>query len=363
MTATETGASSTLAPAPALWRAMPTARMLDCGMDYADILVLQRETADGVAWDVAAEDLAEAQLRRARSAEQDGHLVTAIAAYRGAAADFLFAQMAYNADVPRKRELYRRFTAAVAAAGVLSSPAWERVEIPFGAGRMFGWLVTPAAPAIGTVVVFGGQSGWGAAYLRQADALVRRGVAVLLAEGPGQGETRLVGGLLLDTGVRAAYGKFVEYALDRVGPGAPVGLWGNSMGGLYAATTAAADPRVAAVCVNGAPARPRLLDFRTFAEQAAAMVGSTDPAAIQRTFDQLALTDADRIDCPLLVLHGGNDPIVTQQDQQPFLDAATHGDVTLRVWAGGEHTIYNHADERTAVVADWFADRLARGHK
>jgi hypothetical protein len=50
--------------------------------------------------------------------------------------------------------------------------------------------------------------------------------------------------------------------------------------------------------------------------------------------------------------------LVRLEDQQPFLDAAVNPDATLRVWDDGEHTIYNHAAERTAFVADWFAQRL-----
>lgn len=223
---------------------------------------------------------------------------------------------------------------------------------------MVGWLIAPVGPVTGTVLVFGGQSGWGAAYLRQADELNRRGLAAFLVEGPGQGETRLTSGLLLDVDVRAAYSAFVDSALARPELGGQVGLWGNSLGGLYAATTAAADPRVAAVCVNGAPAQPRVLPFRTFREQAFAMLGSDDPDRVQRNFDRIALRPDDRIGCPLLVLHGGLDPIVDLADQQPFLDAATGPDATLRVWEDGEHTIYNHSTERTADVADWFADRL-----
>ncbi|MGY2487996.1 serine aminopeptidase domain-containing protein [Cupriavidus sp. CP313] len=61
---------------------------------------------------------------------------------------------------------------------------------------------------------------------------------------------------------------------------------------------------------------------------------------------------------PVIVLHGGADPLVKLEDQQPFLDAALTDDVTLRIWPDGEHTIYNHAAERTALVADWFADRF-----
>lgn len=66
----------------------------------------------------------------------------------------------------------------------------------------------------------------------------------------------------------------------------------------------------------------------------------------------------DRIACPLLVLHGAADPLVTMDDQQPFLDAAT-GEAVLRVWPDGAHTIHNHSFERTALVADWFAARLS----
>jgi alpha-beta hydrolase superfamily lysophospholipase len=350
--------TTVLPPADVLWRSMAPTRMYDGGMDPADIRALTALTAAGLPWDRALEDLAGAQLRRARAALDAGHEVTAVEAFRAAAADLLFAQMAYNLDEPRKLDLYRGFTAAVADA---AEPAgWERVTSPYGAGRMFGWLVRPSGPCRGTVIVFGGQSGWGAAYLRAADALTARGLAAFLVEGPGQGETRFDGGLLLDVDVRAAYSTFVDHVIADPSLGGRVGLWGNSMGGLYAGTTAASDARVAAVCVNGAPAQPRLLGFRTFDEQAAAMLGTTDATKVQTNLDRLALRPADRIAAAVLVLHGGEDPIVSLEEQQPFLDAAL-GTATLRVWEDGEHTIYNHADERTAYVADWFLDRFREG--
>ncbi|MDI3406238.1 alpha/beta hydrolase [Streptomyces cavernicola] len=339
---------------------MSPTRMLDCGMDHADILALRTLTDAGIPWDEATQRLAVDRQRSARTALDAGHRVTAHMASRSAAADLLFAQMAFNHDVPRKIELYGRFTEAVAAAGSLAEPAWEHVSLPFGSGRLFGWLVRPTGPVQGTVIVFGGQSGWGAAYLKAADALTARGLAAFLVEGPGQGQTRMTGGLLLDVDVRAAYSTFVDHVLADPSLGGRVGLWGNSMGGLFAATTAAADARVGAVCVNGAPARPRLLGMRTFDDQAAAMLGTSDPAAVTANFERLALRPEDRISGSVLVLHGGQDPIVTLEEQQPFLDAGPAGS-TLRVWDDGEHTIYNHADEKTAYVADWFTDHLRGG--
>ncbi|GAB3861781.1 hypothetical protein GCM10028801_26270 [Nocardioides maradonensis] len=338
-----------LPPADVLWRSMSPSRMRDAGMADADIAALLAATDEGGAWDVVLEELAVRRLAEARAASG----AAAVEAYRLAAADLLFAQMAFNTDVPRKVELYERFAGAVADAAQIAG--WESVTVPFGAGRLHGLLVRPTGPAAGTVLVFGGQSGWGAAYLRAADALVARGLAALLVEGPGQGLTRF-GGVMLDVDVPAAYSSLVDVALADPTLGGAVGLWGNSMGGLYAGTTAARDRRISAICVNGAPARPRLLGFRTFDEQAAAMLGTTDLDRVQANLDRLALPDDDRIAGAVLVLHGGADPIVSLAEQQPFLDATDRA--TLRVWDDGEHTIYNHADERTAFVADWFAEHL-----
>lgn len=343
-----------------LQRAMPVTRLLDCGMDHADAMALHTRTSAGEPWDVAAEALADAQLARAAQAAEAGHRVTAADAQAMAIANLLFAQMAFNHDVPRKRALYARLVDASHGLARWSDKRIERVEVPFGDAHLIGWLVRPPTDRVrGTVVLFGGQSGWGFAYWPIARALAARGVATLLAEGPGQGETRLEQRIFVDVDMRAAYRRFVDAVTDRV-PG-PIGIWGNSIGGLWAAATAASDQRIAACCVNGALAAPTLLPFRTFVEQAAAMLGNDDPDAVTANFARMRFSsERDRIACPLLVLHGGDDPLIRLDDQQPFLDAATSGDATLRVWPDGEHTIYNHASERTAFVCDWFVERFAR---
>jgi alpha-beta hydrolase superfamily lysophospholipase len=344
----------------AQWRSMTPTRMADYGVPSDDILRLQHLTAAGIAWDVAAESLADAQEQRALAALATGHQVTAREAYRAAAANLIFAQMAFNHDTPRKRHLYDRLSSTLAAVAHISGGRMEKIEPEFGAGHLVGWLVRPAIDtALGTVIVFGGQSGWGAAYWRHADALASRGLATIMAEGPGQGETRLRHGVLLDVDVPAAYGRFVDVVEQDPALGSAVGIFGNSLGGLYAALTAAADERIRACCVNGAPAHPALLGHRSFDEQAAAMLGTDDRARLTANFDRLAFDPGQqRIGCPLLVLHGGEDVLFGLEAQQPFLDGAG-ADQTLRVWPDGDHTIYNHCEERTAFVADWFADKLA----
>ncbi len=343
----------------ALQRAMPFTRLLDCGMDYADASALHARTSMGAPWDVTAEALADAQFERAARAADAGHLITAADAQAMGMADLLFAQMAFNADLPRKRSLYARLHEAACRFSDWSDKGIERVELPFAGAHLIGWLVRPTGRAVrGTVIVFGGQSGWGFAYWPIARALAARGLATLLAEGPGQGETRLEQRIFVDVDVAAAYRRFVDHVAADASLGR-VGIWGNSVGGLWAASTAASDPRIAACCVNGALAAPTLLPFRTFVEQAAAMLGNDDSDAIAANFARMRFVpERDRIACPLLVLHGGEDPLIRLEDQQPFLDAAAPGDVTLKIWPDGEHTIYNHAAERTALVCDWFVERL-----
>ncbi|CAB3773517.1 dipeptidyl aminopeptidase [Burkholderia sp. MSh2] len=347
----------------AFQRAMPMTRLLDCGMEFADAQALFLRTSAGEEWDRVAESLALAQLDRASRAADGGCRVTATDAQAAALANLLFAQMAFNHDNARKRALYDRLVAATRQLCAWSAGRLTRVEVPFNQGRLAGWLMRPRSrQARGTVLVFGGQSGWGIAYLPIARALARRGLATLLAEGPGQGETRMVQRIHLDVDVEAAYSQFVSFILSDASLGQP-GIWGNSVGGLWAARTAAADSRIRACCVNGGLAAPTLLPFRTFAEQAGAMLGTDDEDAIRKNFERMSFRPArDRIACPLLVLHGGADPLVTLEDQQPFLDAAESADATLRMWEDGEHTIYNHAAERTAFVADWFARRLGADH-
>jgi alpha-beta hydrolase superfamily lysophospholipase len=112
--------------------------------------------------------------------------------------------------------------------------------------------------------------------------------------------------------------------------------------------------------VNGAPATPILPSFRAARAQITAAFGSDDVEYLSSVLDRLRFDPArDRIGCPVLVLHGGADPLVPDAAiQAPFAQAAgPRGE--LRTWPDGEHTLYNHADERNATVADWFHDHLA----
>jgi len=342
----------------ALRRAMPVTRMLDYGMDHWDATHLI-DAPVAQPWHQTAVRLAEAQLARAEAAADRDDVETAVACYRRATAALIFAQMAFNTDTATKRTLYRRLARAYQQAAELDTELHvERLSIPFGPGHCTAWLIRRHGDRPDpTVVIVGGQSGWGPAYHKQAEALARRGLATVLLEAPGQGETRLLRGLVLDEHVDQAFSATLDVVQARTGYDGPYGVWGNSFGGLLAARAAVHDRRFGACCVNGADANPRPRPFRTASEQAQALLGVGTDDEVAAVFRTLWLDPAaDQTAAAVLVLHGGADPLVTLDQQKVFLDLSAQP--TLRVWEDGEHTIYNHSDERTEFACDWFRSEL-----
>jgi alpha-beta hydrolase superfamily lysophospholipase len=87
------------------------------------------------------------------------------------------------------------------------------------------------------------------------------------------------------------------------------------------------------------------------------MLGVTSDDEVAAALQALWIDPAtDHTDADVLVLHGGADPLISLEQQRPFLALSERSE--LRVWEDGEHTIYNHSAERTELVGDWFRDRL-----
>jgi alpha-beta hydrolase superfamily lysophospholipase len=236
----------------------------------------------------------------------------------------------------------------------------EQLALEGEGGPVQGWLVLPSADAIGTVILWGGLSGWGASYLSAAESLSARGMACILAEGPGQGMTRLRSRIFGREETLPGYARFIDFAVtDHRLAGAPIGIQGNSFGGLIAARLTAQDDRVAACAVNCAPSAVIAPPVRSAREQILAFVGTDQMAMADEVLDGLRYDpNRHQIGVPLLVLHGGADPFVTEENTRAFLSGARHHDTQILIWPDGEHTLYNHAAERNAAIADWFADQL-----
>ncbi|MGV7215752.1 hypothetical protein [Bradyrhizobium sp. UFLA05-112] len=120
----------------ALCRAMSLSRMVDYGMTREKAQLAHQRVREGRAWDLV---LAEMAQEEQRLAEATSDVALARESWHAAAVSIIFAQMAFNTDGERKRELYRRMTQCFARFAALSKYPATKVEVSYRQGSLFGW--------------------------------------------------------------------------------------------------------------------------------------------------------------------------------------------------------------------------------
>ncbi|MGG2465039.1 alpha/beta hydrolase family protein [Streptomyces sp. RGM 3693] len=194
-----------------------------------------------------------------------------------------------------------------------------------------GWLRGPS-DAPGTVVVVPGLDSAKEEFLDLVSALLARGLAVFAMDGPGQGV------LAATTTLRPDYEQVVGRVIDTLGV-ARIGLVGLSLGGYFAARTAAMEPRVVAAATVSGPFR---LDWEELPPPVrdimAQRAGGADAAREFAHHVDLA-TLAPRIAAPLLVVDGDLDVIPGVTNGEPLARLAPHG--TYLSVPHGDHLLGN----------------------
>jgi pimeloyl-ACP methyl ester carboxylesterase len=341
---------------------MSLQRLTANGVQRWDATTLHAMAMEGIDWVEAGEWLGDRNRRIAAQAQQYGHLITARTYFYYASSCYRAAQAAIAKDSERKCAIYRKLIDTFGDAGALEPVPTQHWHAPFGAGRLSGWLLRPAKverPPV--VVVVGGFDAWREEYHIGATYLVERGIAVLLVDAPGQGETRLFNGLTMTSDFENAFACVYDALQADISLGGQVGLWGNSFGGFLAAKVAALDKRWDAVCVNGGTTRPAAFPqrFPRFVDRITPLLGAPDDDAALVLIEAFDIDDLmPGITRPLLQLHSAVDPIFTLEEATRVHDQATSDDKKLLVWEDGDHCIHSHFIEKYNLVADWFVSRL-----
>lgn len=223
-------------------------------------------------------------------------------------------------------------------------------------GRQFtGILRRPeVAPNPALVVVAPGMDSSKEEFHAVAEALLRRGVATLSIDGPGQGE------LATRSAPTAHYDLVVSEALDAVQATglvpSSIGILALSLGGYYAPVSLAREPRLSAGVAVSGPYRlvwDELLPF--LVESLALRAGSITAA---RAFaERIDLTNiAATIEPPLLVVDGGMDVIPGFINGQMLAEQAQRGEYLLI--PEGDHLIGNARWKWLPYAADWLTEHL-----
>jgi 2,6-dihydroxypseudooxynicotine hydrolase len=237
-------------------------------------------------------------------------------------------------------------------------PPAERVEIPYGRDRLAGLLRRPTGALRPPVVVMvPGLDSVKEELQPTAEYFLRRGLATLAIDGPGQGEAEY------DLPIEPAYERQVAAVLDwtETRPDLDadrVGLYGISLGGYYALRAAAHEPRLKAVVGNAGPF--------TFGDLWDGLPGLTREAFRVRSksandqearakASELTLAGVERVGCPTLVVFGKLDRII------PYSEAgrtAAIPGVELVTYETGNHGVTDQAFASRSLMADWMASKL-----
>ena len=340
-----------------------TPRYLATGVDPND---LQRLAARIERWDDWCRIWSEEAVRHeswAAEAAKRNRKVTAGEANLRASIYFHYAKHLFAHDPAQYLAAHQRMLACYHAAAETADPPIERISIPFEKATMVGNLRRPAQAARPCVaIILPGLDACKEELHAWCDAFLRRGVATLALDGPGQGETAF------KLPITSQWGKVIGAVIDTLEKradidGGKVAVVGQSLGALYAPLAAAFEPRIKACVANCGP-----FDFGA--------VLPTMPAASQETFRVRSYARtlaeaheiargltlegaAQRIKCPLLIVFGAGDKMIPAAEGERLARAAA-GPTDLVVFEEGNHVCFNISYKFRPLTADWTAEHLAQ---
>src|SRR6266851_6353879 len=211
----------------------------------------------------------------------------------------------------------------------------EHVAIPYeGGATMYGVLRKPwHTPKPPVVILVPGLDSVKEELHMYGDDFLRRGMAVLAIDGPGQGEMEFEHAMRYDYEVPIRYA--IDYLESRPDVDAKrVGLMGVSLGGYYAVRAAAFERRLRATIANCGGYNPGenlaqrpLISRETYIYR---LKGATVEDAMNKLKQFNLQGVAEKVTCPLLVIQGARDRLVpAEQGKRIAADAGSRAELWL----------------------------------
>ena len=334
-------------------------RLMGYGVEYGDATRVRQAVEAGVDWMEACVRVADGVLAEptvqlpsgdAYTRRDNGRLYRASALLR-------MAQMMMLKDTETRVLLYRRASQLFAIA-LGENPGWSRLLIPTDSGTLVAWgLPSNQGDYRKVVVAIGGVEGWAMDAEPTVQGMQERGFALLLIDGPGQGESRFEFQTSLSLRWKSDVSKVIDFLVEEKGA-AIIGMLGNSMGGNFAMQYASYDPRIAACCNNGGLLWPLAQKDRAsfFSKMSAFCSEGTDVLGIWDSIEMRP--EGLTFRCPFLIVQGGADSLVSVDDATQMLEWSVSEDKQMHVFHDSVHCIYDKPADKVELIADWFGSRM-----
>jgi len=306
----------------------------------------------GAAGDMHAELAKEAEARRRSQAAGE--------AWVRAALSYHFAKFVWMVDMDKYRTAADKAVHSLYAAHKHLDPTAERLEMDLDGHLMVANLRLQADnPEAPLVILLPGLDSTKEEFFNWENVFLKRGMATLSLEGPGQGETGY------HSHIRPDYEVAVTTALDTLNGRSDldlerVGLVGVSMGGYYAPRAAAFEPRITAAAAIGGPYNfgdcwdtLPMITRETFLHHSGA---ASEEEGREIALQLSLLGVAEQVTQPLLISFGKLDRLIPYQQAERL--AAEVANATLVMYEDGNHVVNNYPFKYRPLVADWLKEKL-----
>lgn len=339
-------------------------RYIQTGVDPFDLERMVAHIDRWEDWCAVWSDEASKHEQQARKAGDRGFPETEAECYLRAAIYYHYGKHYFLVDEQQYTHAHENMLRCYAAASHNTDPPMVRIEFPFDGKYLPGYLRRPSASARPPVaVILPGLDAAKEELHAWSDAFLRRGVATVTLDGPGQGEAAFWFPIRPDWG--NVLGAVVD-VLEQRGDvdGHRVGVVGQSLGGLYAPRAAALEPRIKACVANCGPfdygklflARPKTHLTQMFLARS----HSRNDAEALEVARSLSLNGiAHHIKCPLLVVFGGGDRLIPPSEGERLAREAS-GPSEFVYFEDGNHVCFNISYKFRPLTADWLKERLNR---
>jgi dipeptidyl aminopeptidase/acylaminoacyl peptidase len=353
----------------------------DLGEIYKVVAALKPDVGNNAAWFAQWSAMARKVTALGDAAEAGGHKQTAAGAYLRAA---VYYQAGERLLQPRSEDSQKAYATAVElfkkGMDRIAALSIETVEVPFEGGKSLPAYFVKSRDAgsalLPTVVFFDGLDiTKELQYFHGVPELAKRGLATLIVDIPGTGESIRFRGMPARYDTNVVGTAVVDY-LEKRGDvdKERIGVMGISLGGYYSPRAAAFEPRFKACVSWGA-----IWDYYAIwkrrvdkAFQASLSVPgehimwvlgvSSLDAALEKLKDWRLAGVAEKVTCPYLLTHGERDAQIPLEDAKALFNAIGATDKTMKVFTleegGYEHCQGDDVTLGITYIADWLSDKL-----